>query len=205
MTRRILQAAALAMVLAAASPAAATETVVWRSELEGRQAQAAFVGGSGCLRTVAAIRGIDGRISVPGEGMVRSAAMVFVTSYDVCVGRVVLSAATIVPLTRDAFRIDRRLRSASLNARCVATDLASGREVPIRLRVEWTGVGAKARVRDRRIVRAAGFVVADEFDLVRRLASASGSVTVGGFDLTPAPAIEAEMDRVRHESIAVRA
>lgn len=117
----------------------------------------------------------------------------------------VLSAATIVPLARDAFRIDRRLGSASLNATCVATDLASGREVPIRLRVEWTGVGAKARVRDRRIVRAAGFVVADEFDLVRRLASASGSVTVGGSDLTPAPAIEAEMDRVRHESVAVRA
>jgi hypothetical protein len=60
MTR--LQAVAVAVVLAAASPAAATESVVWRSELEGRQAQAAFVGGSGCLRTIAAIRGIDGRI-----------------------------------------------------------------------------------------------------------------------------------------------
>jgi hypothetical protein len=44
--------------------------------------------------------------------------------------------------------------------------------------VEWTGVGGKARVRDRRIARAAGFVVADDFDLMRRVAPASGSVTV---------------------------
>lgn len=201
--RRTLLVAAMLPALIGVGSAGAAEPSIRHFAIEGRQAVADFLGGTGCVRSFADLRGMDGEISTDG-GIVGSQLMVFLVKHDVCTHTVLLSAVATVPLAADQFRINRRLTRASLVATCVAFDFVSSRPIPITVALRWAHAGRRQRLEHHTTLRVPHFVVVEDSRLIARRATARGSVVVGTTTFASGRADHAEMAKVLAGAVTIQ-
>jgi hypothetical protein len=203
MRRALLLALLPATLLTGVGSARAAVPTTRHFEIEGRQAIADFLGGSGCVRTFVEVRAMDGRISTDRR-VVGSELMVFLIEHNICVHTILTSAVATVPLARPAFQIDRRLTSASLDTTCLAFDFVSSRLIPISVSLRWGPAGPRDRVRHHVKLHALNFVVLEDSRLSSRPATATGSVVVGARTFAAGTADRAEMDKVLASAVTIR-
>lgn len=166
------------------SPTFAVEQ--FRAQTKGSNAGASFTSTdpSGCIETSVFVFGSEGSIkggpgapSSTGPGL-----FVDVFQSDNCSGTgSFLSGGGEATL----FEVNRTLTEARLQATITAIDEISGAEVPIEVDLTWTGTGDLLRQMGHEKSQLPGIVVIQSFKNVVRQATASGSVLVGGVNLTP--------------------
>jgi hypothetical protein len=205
---RAARAVTLSLALVALLPAAAN-AATGKVEVEhqrGPLVNALFTSmdGSGCVETdtfVTANRSTDHHGS---SSLTSVIAGVSVFAYDLCSETVVLQAAGEVDtLSLDAFRVSNQLDQASLQGEIAVTNLDTGAAFTITVDVTWSGTSAIHRDHSNTNDQyPGGCHVLNRWNGSGRTATASGSVTDGLTEFTPAPTDDAEIGFV-HDGFAV--
>jgi hypothetical protein len=160
---------------------------------------------TGCVETVADVEAVNGRVKMVGGGPeATSSAFVSIAQFDNCNLTVLLEAFGSADLPIGAFQIDKKLASATLNTSIDVFDFVSGTTFPADVSMNWTGTGEAPSVsRDHTMFRAPGFRVNSTFTGTSHLATASGSVTTGGTNFSPSPAVFADLENVKQGELDV--
>jgi hypothetical protein len=196
---------ALTLALPCRSAAAPAQTIHFR--FQGLSADAFFdsFDVTGCVETDAGVSAVDGRIKMMGGGPeVTSSAFVFISQYDNCSQTVLLNAFGSATLPAGAFQIDKKLTSATLHTSVDVFDSVSGTTFPTDISLSWTGTGPISAEHNHFIFRTPGFRENETFSGKFNPATASGSVTAGGTNFSPSPAVSsADLDDVKEGNLDV--
>jgi hypothetical protein len=164
----------------------AAESVRYR--FRGAFASASFFADDGCVASYIDVSASDGRVqAAPGHPEVQSGANLSLYQYDYCAGTTLLAGYGFAALDADAFQIDR-LTSATLHTTIAVDDWVSGASIPVEVNLAWSGTGATVRESNQYHSRSPDFTYNVRYTATSRAATAAGAVTLGGVNLTPAPA-----------------
>ncbi len=152
---------------------------------------------SGCVETFISLQAVDGRIKQIGRPEVTSSASVFISQIDNCTGAQLIGAFGSATLGDEAFQISKDLTSAALHTTIEVDDFISSTSFPVDINVNWTGTGGAVNERDHFMLRMGGFRINSTFAGTFRGATASGSVTAGGTNFSPSPAVFADLSAVK--------
>ena len=207
MRTRLLLVVSLALVmLALAVPARAAGAETLHVSFDGLIAEATFssTDPSGCIQTVVFVFADDGRFRT-GTGRLEKAstATVAVSKFDVCTQTDLLFADGFAVLAPGQFQIDGKFTAASLTATIEVFDFVSGASFPVNISVGWTGVGDTFSAKQRSHETFPGFKVFKRFDGTGRPAAAAGIVSDGTTNLTPEPALVAELGSIRQGEVDI--
>ena len=158
---------------------------------------------SGCVETSVFVLGAAQTTKErPGKPATGPLAFVAVFQSDFCTGELLRD---IEGETREAtFQADRgRLTTARLRATTAGFDFLAGEEVRVEVDVTWSGTGELAPVSNRFRLQEPGLVVRQWFEGAVREAAASGTVAVGGENLTPNAPDFAQIFRAREGELDV--
>lgn len=177
--------------------ARALTTQQFRFQLREVGAEAGFFSfdPTGCVVTDVFVFGAEQRLkaspSKPTEGPV---AFVSVVEFDVCTNNVLRE---VFGQTQDAsLEADRtKLGEARLQATITGTDFVTGTEVQMEVDVTWTGTGGLTFQSFQSRVRQPGFLARFSSKGTFREATASGTVSLAGENLTPDAAFFADIFR----------
>lgn len=207
MKKRVFVALALALIwIALPVMSALAGAVTFHFSFKGQDAFAFFESfdSSGCIGTFVGVSAVDGSVKTgPGQPAVESSAFMFIDQFDFCTGISLISAFGSNPLVADEFQIDKNLNSATLNTAIVVCCDSSGTSFLVPVGVNWTGTGDPFRQKNHFQIKTPGFKLNFRFDGTFRNAEASGSVSVGGTNLTPDPAVFAQMGSVKQGEVAI--
>jgi hypothetical protein len=195
---RFLTAAclALSLTLVASAPASA-ETLRFR--LRGQEAVAGFssTDPTGCIVSHVFVAAMDAGVKTgPGQTEPHSRTMAIVSQYDTCTNHVLLDGFGETLLPPDAFVISD-LESATLNATIEVVDQANGSSFPLSVNLTWAADGDTSRVKDHFHMKSPVFTVNAKFSAVSREATASGTISDGATNFTPAPADFALLNAIK--------
>lgn len=205
MRRALIALAPLAVLVAAAAPADAGAAQVTHLSVRQEAASAFFtsIDASGCVTTNVGLVAADAVVKQAGAPTTGPQASIGILEFDGCTGTTLLSAFAVAPLARGEFQIDRRLSTASLHATVTATDIDTGTSFPVGLTISWIGVGDVFPTSSRDVFKSPGFTLKTSFSGTSRSAVATGSVSDGTTDLTPEPALFAQLDAVRFGEMTI--
>lgn len=194
-----------ALALIPAAPAQAAQTSKY--QFQGLAADAYFstVDETGCIINEVSVSAADGRTKTgPGKPDAAPMAYVFLVQYNQCTEELLSFAQGATELNAGAFQIDRQFNAATLNTTVVVTDEISGETYPVAVNVAFTGSGPTFRDKSRYQSSGPGYKYTQRFDGTFRQATASGSVTTpDGTNLTPEPAVFAQLGSVRSGVIEI--
>jgi hypothetical protein len=180
---------------------AAAET--FQFSFRGKFAEAQFYNVSGCIETDVYVIVVDGRVKLSGSPtQLSSFAYGFIVQYDFCNGVYLFLGDGYAALT-PSFVIDNRLNTATLNMTINIFDYVSGANFPVNYNVNWTGTGGLVTVKERRQIKAPGFLLNESLNGTLRNANASGSILLGGTNLTPDPTFYADMGSEKDAQVVV--
>ena len=179
----VSSALGLPCTLAAAPPRSFHQT------FSGLSAFADFesVDPSGCISTSVIVNLMEAKVSHPAVSS-SSLALLSVTEFDSCTNTFLLSAFGSVNLVDQQFQITE-LKSATLKTTAEIFDFVSNTQITVEVNVSWAGTGGDDRLSSRFtfVSRSPGFLSIFRDLGVLLDASATGSVTLAGTDLTPNP------------------
>jgi hypothetical protein len=92
-----------------------------------------------------------------------------------------------------SFQATKTLTEARLQGTIVGTDDISGAEVQVVLDLAWTATGKLTRQSSKQRFQLPGILIFQSTTNAFREATASGSVSVGGVNLTPDPSVFASI------------
>ena len=190
--RRLLPALALVLVLVAAAAPAVQGVERWHGVYRGRVAEAAFVTTDAAGRaTEVGVFALASTVQwLPGTPYEDANLWVTVTRYD-AEGRRELYAFGY--LSGAAVRVDRSLAAAAVRGRVQAYDWVSFSWVTLEVDLAWEATGERVREASREVAHGDGYVAFSQQAGTVRAAAASGSVVLGGENLTPGAAREATL------------
>lgn len=178
------------VALMLALPAAAQSDI--DSRYKSRVAEAGFFSVKGCVGTEVFVSAQDPR-KRRGSQSTPSEASVSIIKYDACepepggrdeeVGGPLMAAFGMARLAEDDFVVDRKLRSATLDARITMRDEVSGNSFVATVDLGWRATGDLARFRERSSFETTGFSFSGRVKGTSRPARASGSVYTGTTNL----------------------
>lgn len=190
---------ALLVALMLALPATAQPDVDTR--YKGRIAEAGFFSVKGCVGTEVFVSAQDPRKRM-GSSSTPSEASVSIFKYDACGpepgpgapgesdGQPLMAAFGMARLAEDDFVIDKKLCTASLDARVRMRDEVSGDSLVANIDLSWRATGDLAHFKESSSFETTGFSFSGRVKGKSRPARASGSVhtgttnhAVGGSDL----------------------
>ena len=194
--------AAISLMLTTATALEASE--VTHFMFNGQSALAAFetIDASGCIETRVGVIAVDGSIKVDGQPPIASETSVVIDVTDVCTGDTLVAASGSATLGTGDF-VMRKLDSATLGGSIEVFDKTSGTTFAVHLALSWTGVGDVTRTKDQFQIIEAGFVLNSQSDASSRAATASGTVSAGTTNFTPAAAASASVADVRSGEVSV--
>jgi hypothetical protein len=159
---------------------------------------------SGCVFTDVFVFANDRRLhDPPGPPTTFSEAFVNIFQFDNCTGTELISAFGSAQLADPAFQITPQLTSATLNTTIEVFDFVSGSTFNVDVALTWTGTGGLIRQSQRSHFRAPGFIQHSRFTGSFRDAQASGSVSLGGTNLTPEPSFFAQLASIKEGSVVI--
>ena len=108
---------------------------------------------------------------------------------------ILLDASGTVHLAKNSLVVDRQVRSAHLNTTVQVYDSVTGREIPLRLNLTWTGTSGLKQSRRDFFYQVPGVLVKTNKNVnaSSRIAQASGSLSDGLTNYTPDPSDDAEI------------
>jgi hypothetical protein len=191
-------------VLLPATPVLAA-TTVFHSTFKGQAASAFFVSvdPSGCIDTAVSVNAQDEATKVDGQPGVTSVAFLFISVFDNCTQTSLVSAAGSAALAPDDL-IVQKLDSATLDTSIEVDDFASGTTFTVDVSLNWTGVGDQFRGKTHSHFTSPGFRVNSRFDATSRGATASGTVSDGTTNYTPAPDLAANLVMAKSGDVVVQ-
>jgi hypothetical protein len=159
---------------------------------------------SGCVFTDVFVFANDRRLhDPPGPPTTSSEASVGIFQADFCTGTERISAFGSGQLADPAFQITPKLTSATLNTTIEVFDSVSGSTFNVDVALTWTGTGGLIRQSQRLHFRSPGFIQHFRFNGTFRDAEASGSVSLGGTNLTPQPSFFAQLASIKEGSVVI--
>jgi hypothetical protein len=186
-TNSLLAIAAVSLALALPCTLAAAPPRSFHQTFSGLSAFADFesVDPSGCIFTSVIVNPTEAEVSHPA---VSSSAVLSVNEFDGCTNTYLLSAFGSVNLVDQQFQITE-LKSATLKTTAEIFDFVSNTQIMVDVNVSWVGIGGDDRSSSRFtfVSRSPRFLSIFRDLGVSRDASATGSVTLAGTDLTPNP------------------
>jgi hypothetical protein len=103
-----------------------------------------------------------------------------------------------------SFHVDRvKLSDAQLKATILAFDDFTQAEVPVEVDLTWTATGEPLSLSERFRQKQPGLLFSSFFKGTSRDAAATGTVLVGGENLTPNVSIDAEIIRSREGTVSI--
>jgi hypothetical protein len=162
-------------------------TYTYQFNWRGNFAEAEYFAASECLFTNAYVLAVDGRIKIAGSSVQPDRFVyAYITQYDVCDGSYRIYAdgyASISP----SFDVDSRFNSAHLSVTMNLFDYLTGTQLPVVYDLAWVGYGSLYSLKQRQEYKAPGVLIKQSLNATQRNATASGSVAVGGVNVTPEP------------------
>lgn len=171
----------------------------------GPSAIGSFQSVTGCLLTetfVIASRFKQRDARGPADSV--SFASVTVSQFDLCADTLVLYAyGTASPLAAGALQISSKLDTGRLVTTVPVFDEISGASFDLAVDLRWTGTGALSRQQTTTHFHTPGCRTNSHLQSRSRPAEASGSVSDGVTEFTPAPSLWASLDSVRSGTVVI--
>jgi len=199
----------LLTVLALALATFSLPTTAWAASVfnfKGQSADAFFssTDPSGCIFTDVFLFASEQTFqNPPGPGIPSSGTGLFISQFDSCTGTQLLAADGFASLAGPDFQVNRTLNSATLNATVNVFDFVSGASFDVDVNLTWTGAGPLARQNGHFHFQSPGCISNGSFSGTFRSATASGSVSDGATNFTPAPSVFASIGSARSGSVTV--
>jgi len=164
--------------------AASGTTAVFR--FHGLSAFASFDNVSGCIETTVFVDGSQNTVN----NQRTSTADIFIGLFDTCTQTPLLEAigSTVNP----NFQVRKDLTSAALNTTISVTDLVSGNTFNVAVNLTWTSTSATSHELSNFHLHTPGFTENAHFNADFRYATASGTVSDGTTNFTPAQSVFAQ-------------
>jgi len=121
--------------------------------------------------------------------------------YDYCTQTLLLSAFG--SASNPNFQIDKKLGSASLNTTIPVTDYVSGNTFNVSISVTWTAIDALMHENGTFHFHSKGFIDNNHFNADFRDANASGTVSDGTTNYTPASALYAQLASMKSGDVFI--
>jgi hypothetical protein len=200
-TRRIsgllplLLSSLLVFVFSTATPVLAASGTSAHFTFHGLTAFAEFDTNSpdGCVETFVYVDGTQGHKSTEAD--------VFVGQFDNCTQTLLLSAFG--SASNPHFQVDKKLGSASLSATIPVTDEVSGTTLNVSVSVTWTALDALMQENGTFHFHSKGFIDNSHFNAAFRDANASGTVSNGTTNYTPASADYAQIASMKTGDVSI--
>jgi hypothetical protein len=163
------------------------ETLPDHVRFHGRGAQAFFDSGSECVFTSVQIQASLGSFKEGSGAPSRDpAAEVFIDRYDYCT-ETFLSSIHGLSTDGVALQVDNPLTAASLQVTIPGVDFVTGADVVVQVDLDWTSTGTLLKTSGKTREVILGGMLITHFIGTRRGATASGTVSLDGVNLTPDP------------------
>jgi hypothetical protein len=145
---------------------------------------------TGCINTDVSMFASEQIVrNQPGQGTPSSGLSLFIYQYNVCANEQVVAASGFAPLSDTALQISGNLDSAVLNATANVFDEVSGSSFDVTLALAWRGTSSLGHQMAQFQYSFGGCKTKSHSDGAFRFAEATGSVTIGQVNLTPAPSV----------------
>jgi hypothetical protein len=195
----------LALVLATFmqhSTASAAEIFKFRGK--GVEAFFSSADPSGCIVTEVYAFANEGVFqSPPSGGSPTTGISINISQYDYCTGTQLFAPGPTSPFTVPDLQVDRKLNSATLNATVEIYNFVSGTWVDFFVNLTWAGIGPLSREGSHSNFHSPGCIINSRFKGTSRFAEASGSVSDGTTNFTPAPSVDARIFSARSGDLFV--
>jgi len=203
MKKKIFVTVVLALTLAALM----LPNTAWAGDnfrFRGKSATAFFFSTDGCVETAVFVFASDDRFqSPPGPGDVVSGASIFISRFDFCTGELLMDASGFASLAAPDFQVIGNLNSATLDTTIEVCDFVSGSCFPVSIDLTWTGTGGLSRENSHFHFQSPGFNINSHFNGRFRNAEASGNVSDGATNFTPASTLSAQIQDLKSGTIVV--
>lgn len=184
------------------STASAADSFKFRGK--GVEAYFSSTDPSGCIVTQVYIFANEGIFqSPPGGGSSTTGISLNISQYDYCTGTQLFSPGPTSPFTVPDLQVDRKLNSATLNATVEVYNFVSDTWVDFFVNLTWTGIGPLSRESSHFHFHSPGCNINSRFKGTSRFAEASGSVSDGTTNFTPAPTIDARIFSAKSGDLSV--
>ena len=185
----------LVLVFSTASPVLAASGTSAHFTFHGLTAFAEFdtYSPDGCVETFVYVDGTQGHKYTEGD--------VFIGQYDYCTQTLLLSAFG--SASNPNFQVDKKLGSASLTTTIPVTDEVSGRTFNVSVSITWTALDALMHENGSFHFHAKGFIDNSHFNAAFRDANASGTVSNGTTNYTPASAAYAQIASMKTGDVSI--
>jgi hypothetical protein len=179
------------------------ETSGSQVRFRGKGAQAFFSSGSECVSTNVQIQASLGSFKEGSGAPSRDpAAVVFIDRYDSCTDTY-LSSIAAFSTDGVALQVDNRLTAASLQVTITGVDFVTGADVVVQVDLDWTGTGTLFTTSQKTREKIPGGMLIWHFMGKQRGATASGTVSLDGVNLTPEPIESAFIFDARSSALTV--
>jgi hypothetical protein len=188
----------------AEAPAFSIPSKIKRSQ---EAALAFFFSERGCLRTDVSVVGRKEteNFAVGHPTLTNVSASVGVEQFDLCENQILhfWQGGTFLHDPGVVLKVDNQLSTASLQVTILANDLFGGSELPVAVDLSWTATGpiVTGSFVDRHT--GSDFVSIVTSSGSSRVATASGSITMDGINLTPGPSSEARIEEAERFQLRV--
>ena len=188
--RTLVATATLAFAVCIGTPAAASaETLQFKARGDEAVAGFASVDGTGCVVSHVFVAAMDADVKASaGSSGPDSRSFAEVAQYDRCTQTELLHAFGETLLPPEALIISP-LQSAHLVTELSVFDRVSGDPLTLSVDLTWAASGETARVKDHYQFKSPSFTVNAKLHALSVQAGAHGTVTAGGTNFTPDPAM----------------
>ena len=125
----------------------------------------------------------------PGQGTGSSGLTLFIYQYNACTNEQLLASSGFAPLSNTALQISGNLDSAILNATASLFDEVSGSSFDVTLALAWRATSSLGHQMAQLQYSLGGCKTKTHSEGAFRFAEATGSMTMGQINLTPAPSV----------------
>lgn len=192
------------------APALATTTTHTQHKALTARADFGDIDQSGCVETAVFVfaaeqtsKEADSMAAGPsGKPVTGVFFFVSVSQINFCTGEFLRGLSGVG--TEASFHVDRvKLSEAHLKATVLALDDFTQSEVPVEVDLTWTATGELVSLSERFRQKQPGLLVSSFFKGTLRDAAATGTVLVGGENLTPNVSTDAEIIRSREGTLSI--
>jgi hypothetical protein len=199
-----VRSSSLALASVILSSSATVLAAADTSNFQGLTVQAGFFSTDGCISTDVTISATESKGPHPPDSPTTvSIADIGISQFDQCTGTTVLDAFGEVTLTDQSFQVGPQLISATLKPTGQVTDSVTGSIFNIDVDLTWTPTGPLTAESDRIHVHSPGLIFQSHSNGTSRDAQASGSLSLGGVNLTPQPSGFAVIASVKRGSVTI--
>ncbi|MDP9314663.1 MAG: hypothetical protein M3R24_27930 [Chloroflexota bacterium] len=174
--RLLIASFVVVLFFVSVAPAPAAKKQLLRYNFRGQTVDAEVFGFDGCVSSDMSFYAIDGRVKLEGKPFMPSSVSGYISQYNYCTDES-LFGSFFTELDDDAFQIDKKLRSATLNTTVQACSEAEDECFPVDIQLTWTGTGNIVSDKSRFQSKSPDYRAMFRYNAQTRQATASGSIT----------------------------